>query len=116
MIPIACMAGSSVATALLATAALGTANAAAIWLGMLGPLVVACGTWALMERTYRRDPQQLTAVMMAAFGAKALFFGAYLVLGLRGLSLPTVPFVASFTAYLVGLYTIEALFLKRLFG
>ena len=42
----------------------------------------------------------LTAVMIAAFAGKMVFFGAYVAVVLRGLSLRPVPFVASFTALL----------------
>ncbi len=42
---------------------------------------------SLMERTYRRNPERLTAVMIAAFAGKMVFFGAYVAVMLRVLSL-----------------------------
>jgi hypothetical protein len=84
--------------------------------GMLGPLAVAIGAWVLMERAYRRGPRQLTRVMVVAFAFKLIFFGAYVAVMLRVLSLRPVPFVASFTGYFVVLYVMEALYLKRLFA
>jgi hypothetical protein len=81
---------------------------------MAGPLAVAVASWVMMQRTYQRSPERLTGVMTAAFGAKLVFFAAYVVIMLRGLSLRPIAFVASFAAYFVGLYALEALFLKRL--
>jgi len=83
--------------------------------GMFGPLVAVCATWILAERTYRQHPESLTSLMAAAFVAKMVFFGTYVAVMLRVLSLRPVPFVASFTIYFIGLYLIEALFLRRLF-
>ena len=82
--------------------------------GMIGPLVGVGGSWVLVERTHRRDPQAVTARMIVAFGFKLVFFGAYLTVMLRGLSLRPGPFVASFVCYIVGLYLMEALYLQRL--
>ena len=83
--------------------------------GMIGPLVAVGGSWILIERTHLRNPQSVTARMIMAFGFKFVFFGAYLTVMLRGLSLRPGPFVASFVCYVVGLYLIEALYLQRLF-
>jgi hypothetical protein len=84
--------------------------------GMLGPLAAAGASWLAAERAWRRSPESLTPLMITAFGGKMLFFGAYVVVMLKGLSLPAVPFIASFVAYFIGLYLVEALSLKRLFG
>ena len=84
--------------------------------GCSGRCVVAVGTWVLTERTYRRHPERLTALMIAAFGVKMLFFGAYVAVMLRVAGAAAVPFVASFTAYFIALYLIEALYLRRLFA
>jgi hypothetical protein len=88
---------------------------AAIVFGVLGPLVVAIVSWTVAERTWRREPQRLTAVMIAAFAGKLVFFGAYVALMLSVLSLRPVPFVASFTTSFVALHVAEALALRRLF-
>ena len=82
--------------------------------GMLGPLAVAATSWVAAERTYRRRPEQLTSMMIAAFGVKMLFFGAYVAIALKVLSLRPVPFTISFTGYFIGLHAIEALYLRRL--
>ena len=108
------MAGASVACWLVVTALAGTRTSGDVALGMMGPLVVACGTWILMERAYRRGPAQLTKVMIAAFAGKMVFFVAYVAIMIRWLAVRPVPFIASFTGYFIGLYAIEALYLKRL--
>jgi hypothetical protein len=67
------------------------------------------------ERTYRRNPAGLTAVMIVAFGVKLVFFGLYVAGVLSVLPVRAVPFVVSFTAYFIGLHLAEALFLRTLF-
>ena len=83
--------------------------------GMVGPLLGVGGSWVAVERTYRRDPQAVTRVMIGAFACKLVFFGAYVVAMLRGLSLSPGPFVISFVSYFCGLYLAEALYLRQLF-
>jgi hypothetical protein len=87
-----------------------------VLLGLLGPLVVAGGSWVLVERTYRQNPGRVTTVMVAAFAGKMVFFGVYVVVALAVLSLRPVPFVLSFTGCFIGSHVIEALFLRRLFA
>jgi hypothetical protein len=82
--------------------------------GMLAPLVVAAGSWILMERTYRRDPAALTGLMLKAFAGKMIFFGAYVAVVLSALSIRPIPFVVSFTGYFIGLHALEAVCLRRL--
>ena len=82
--------------------------------GVAGPLVAVCATWVVVRRVHRSAPERLTAVMIAGFAFKLLFFGAYVAVMLRGLSLRPVPFVAAFVSYLIALYAMEALFLRRL--
>lgn len=103
---------SSTAAALL----LGGRTNPEIVLGMLGPLLVTSVSWVVAERTWRRRPEGLTAVMTAAFAGKLVFFGAYVAFMLSVLSLRPVPFVASFTSYFIALHLVEALSLKRLFA
>lgn len=88
---------------------------AAVLLGAFGPLVVAAASWKLAERTWRREPERLTSVMIAAFAGKLVFFAAYVALMLTVLSLRPMPFVASFTISFVALHLAEALALRRLF-
>ena len=69
----------------------------------------------MTERTYRRRPERVTALMITAFGVKMVFFGAYVAVALMALSVRPIPFVTSFIGYFIGLYLIEALYLRRLF-
>jgi hypothetical protein len=114
--PIWWMAGTSVGSWLATAPWFGRGTGVALLLGMLGPLGMALASWAATERAYRRNPARVTSVMMAAFGIKMLFVGAYLMFMLRGLDLQPLPFVASFTSNFIVLYGIEALFLKKLFA
>ena len=52
------------------------------------------------------------SVMIAAFAFKLVFFGAYVAVMIR-VALRPVPFIASFTGYLAGLYLMEALYLRQ---
>src|SRR5262245_36335527 len=70
-----------------------------VLLGMLGPLLVSVTSRTVAERTYRRNPDRLTSVMVVAFGAKMVFFGAYVAVALKLLMLRPVPFMISFTAF-----------------
>jgi hypothetical protein len=109
------MAAASVISALVVGRLVDPRARLDVLLGMVGPLLMATGSWVLTERTYRQRPEALTATMTAAFAFKVVFFGAYVVVMIRVLALRPIPFVASFTGYLVGLYLMEALYLRRLF-
>ena len=113
---VAAMTAASLAAAVAAIALAGRATGADVLLGMLAPLAAAGVSWVLTERTYKRDPQQLTGLMIGAFGAKMLFFGAYVAVMIKVVGVHPVPFVASFTGYFVALYLAEALLMRRLFG
>ena len=89
---------------------------AEVLLGMLAPLAAAGVSWVLTERTFKRNPEQLTALMIAAFGVKMLFFGVYVGVMVKVVGLRPVPFVVSFTSYFIALYSTEALLLRRLFA
>ena len=106
----------SVVSALMVVAIGGRQTVAEVMLGMLAPLVAVGVSWVLIERTYRRDPDRLTPLMIGAFGVKILFFGAYTAVMLTVVGLRPVPFVASFTSYFIALYLIEALLMRRLFA
>jgi hypothetical protein len=116
MRPVQWMIGGSVASWLAAAALLGTRTSLEVLCGMIAPLVVATGTWMLTERTYRRNPEQVTSLMILAFGAKLVFFGTYVVVMLNVLSLRPVPFMAGFVGYFIALHLMEALYLRRLFA
>jgi len=116
MRPVQWMVGGSVTSWLAAAALLGTRTSLEVLCGMIAPLVVAAGTWMLTERTYRRNPEQVTSLMILAFGAKLVFFGTYVVVMLNLLSLRPVPFMAGFVGYFIALHLTEALYLRRLFA
>jgi hypothetical protein len=110
------MVAASVGSWLAATAIVGKQTGVEVFFGMLAPLVVTTSTWVMAERTYRRDPQRLTTLMMTAFVGKMAFFGAYVAVMLAVVEFRPIPFVVSFTSYFIGLYLIEALCLRRLFA
>lgn len=108
------MVGGSLLSAALAAAVSGGAGRE-VMLGMFAPLLAASTSWMLAEGTWRRQPARLTAVMIAGFAGKLVFYGAYVAFMLSVLSLRPVPFVISFTAYFTALHLVEALALRRLF-
>ncbi len=110
------MAAGSVGSWLAVVAIVGLRAGAEVLLGMLAPLVATTVSWVMTERTWRRDPRRVAALMLGAFGAKAVFFGAYVAVMIKVIGLRPVPFVAGFTGYFIGLYLIEALLLRRMFA
>jgi hypothetical protein len=110
------MIGVSVVGGVLVAAFVNREDGVAVLLGMLGPLVATTTSWVLSDRTYRRNPLRLTAVMIQAFMAKIVFFGLYVAIMLRVLGVQLVPFMVSFTIYFVVLYFAQALLLRRLFA
>ena len=116
MKPVTWMIGVSVVGWLAVTALVGPEDARAVLLGMIGPLVATTISWVLSDRTFRRNPLRLTAVMIQAFMAKVVFFALYVAVMLRGLELPVTAFMVSFTTYFIALQFAQALFLRRLFA
>jgi len=106
------MAASS-ALSSIAAAAL-TENRREVWLGMIGPLAAASGTWWMIQRIFRRDPSRITPAMMKAFALKAVFFGAYVAAAVKIVGVQPVPFAISFTSYFLALHVVEAIGLRRL--
>jgi len=100
----------------LAVAMLAREARAATFFGMIAPLAVAVASWLLAERAWHRDRASVMPLMMTAFGAKMLFFGAYVAVMVKGVAVAPVPFAASFAGYFIALLLIEALSLKRLFA
>lgn len=115
MKPVAWMVGASVISWLVAARAAGANANPEVLYGMLAPLVIAVASWMVTERTYRAAPERLMGVMVPGLLVKAVLFGAYVVMMLRGLGLRPVPFVVSFTSYFIALHVIEAVFMQRLF-
>jgi hypothetical protein len=114
MTPVAWMAAGSVAG--WALAALTTDFAVEVLLGMLGPLAAAIVSWIAADRTYRRDPAELTGLMLTAFAAKMVWFGAYVAFVIVAVGIRPRPFVVSFTSYFIALHLAEAVCLQRLFA
>lgn len=83
---------------------------------LAAPLAAAVGSWLITARVYAVDPARVTPAMVASFGVKALLFGAYVVVAVRGLGLRPFPFALSFAGFFVVLYATEAYFLWRLFA
>jgi hypothetical protein len=110
------MVAASLLSCLAVIAVVGRRFGLEVFLGMVAPLAVASGTWVAVERTYRRHPDRVTSLMIAAFGGKMVFFGLYVAIMLRMSSLRPVPFVVSFTGYFIALHLLEAFFLRRLFA
>jgi len=109
------MAAASIASVLVVGILVDPRARLAVLLGMLGPLLMAGGSWVLAERTYRERPQALMSVMIAAFAFKLVFFGAYVGLAIGVLRVQPVPFIVSFTTCFIALHLIEAFWMKRLF-
>lgn len=116
MKPVWWMVGPSVGSWMAVAAVPAVGAPLEVLLGMLAPLAAAVATWVLIVRAYRSHPERLTALMMKAFGAKMLFFGAYVTVVLWGPAVRPMPFVISFTLYFIALHLLEALFLQRLFS
>ena len=116
MKPLWWMAGASLLSSLAVAMLPGVASDREVLFGMAAPLAGAAMTWVLARRVYPSHPERLTPLMIAAFGAKLVFFGVYVTVMLRVLALDPLPFVASFTAYFISLHVIEALCLRRLFA
>ncbi|HJZ76387.1 MAG TPA: hypothetical protein VKE51_31850 [Vicinamibacterales bacterium] len=110
------MAAAAVGSAAVAAAIAGRSAAAEVLFGMLAPMAAVTVSWVLTERVYRREPARLTGVMIAAFVAKMVFFGAYVALMLEVIGLRPTPFAVSFTIYFIGLYAAEAFLMRRLFA
>jgi len=110
------MAVAALASAVAIAAIAGRAYAAEIVLGMLGPLAATTVSWVMAERVYMRDPERLTALIIAGFAAKMVLFGAYVAAVIGVLGLDPTPFVVSFTGYFIALYLTEALLMRRLFA
>ena len=107
---VALTAGSALAALVVPAAAV------EILLGLLAPLAVALGSWRLMERAYRRGPEQLARLMVRAFVGKLVLFGLYMILAVGALSLDAAWFAGSFTISFVVLHLAEAAQLQRLFS
>jgi hypothetical protein len=110
------MGAAAVLSSLAVAAVPGVESDREVLLGMLAPLIGAMATAILVVRTWTLRPEALTPLMMAAFGGKLVFFGAYVTVVLKVLAVRPLPFVISFTTYFIGLHLVEALWLQRVFA
>lgn len=108
------MLGASVAFWLCATMVLGARSSLDVLFGMLGPLAAATGTSVMIDRTMRIAPDRLTALMIAGFGAKMVFFAAYISVVVAAGRVRPAPFALSFAGSYIGLHMMEAIWLRRL--
>ncbi|MFH1853063.1 MAG: hypothetical protein ABIA75_12035 [Candidatus Neomarinimicrobiota bacterium] len=90
------------------------ATAAVFW-GMLGPWLIGCTTLILVRRTYAKDPETLTPLMLKAFLGKMIFYALYISLLVILTELPKISFIVSFTVYFIVLHIIEALYFQAIF-
>ena len=91
----------------------GGPSARDVGLGMAGPLVAAVGTWVMIARTMKVDPMRLTNRLLVGLMVKVVFFAAYAVLAIRGLSAAVRPFALSFAGYFIAFHVVEAILLRR---
>jgi hypothetical protein len=108
------MAGAATVSWLAVSAIGGDRVNPELFFGMAGPLVVVCASWIAAERTHRTAPERVMAVMIVWFALKFVFFGTYVAVMVRVLSLRVEPFVIAFVSYFIALYAMQALFLRRL--
>jgi hypothetical protein len=110
------MTAGAVGSAALAGALVTPGVRAAVVLGMIAPLAAAVASWIVVDHTFRQNPLRLTSVMLGALAVKAVFFLLYVTLALRVIQVTPEPFAISFAAYFIGLYAVQAVFLRRLFS
>jgi hypothetical protein len=108
------MAGAATVSWLAVSAVWGDRVNPELFFGMAGPLVVVCASWIAAQRAHRTAPERVMAVMIVWFALKLVFFGAYVTVIVRVLSLRLEPFVIAFVSYFIALYAMQALFLRRL--
>ena len=104
----------SILSAVAITAWIGSQTRFDVILGMIGPLIAVLWTWVAVERMYKRRPEAVTSLMIKAFGAKMLFFAAYISLIVGADLVRPIPFVISFTLYFLALHLTAAYLLRRL--
>lgn len=114
--PLAVLTGASVLCAAVVAGVFGRPDLPAVLLGVPGPLAAAVATWVLVHRAHQRAPEGVSALMVKLFGAKLVFFGAYVAVAVSALPRGAVAFVVSFTSQYILLHLLEALALRRLFS
>lgn len=108
------MAGAAIGSWLAVSAAGGDRVNPESFFGMIGPLFAVCLSWLAVLRTHRVAPERAMGAMIVGFGLKFVFFGAYVAVMLGLWSLRPVPFMTAFVGYVIALYAMQALFVRRL--
>jgi hypothetical protein len=92
----------------------GYGDAAAVALGIAGPVIAAGASWTMTTRTWARDQAALLPWMLRAFAAKVVFFVGYVAVMLGMFDTRQWPFVASLTVTFLATHLAEAYCLRRL--
>jgi hypothetical protein len=108
------MAGAAIGSWLVVSAVGGDRVNPESFFGMAGPMVAVCASWIAVRRAHDTAPERVMAVMIVWFALKFAFFGAYVAVMIRVLSLRPVPFVIAFVSYFIALYAMQAFYLRRL--
>ena len=108
------MAGAAIGSWLAVSATGGDQVNPESFFGMVGPLFAVCVSWLAVQRVHRVTPERAMGAMIIGFASKFVFFGAYVAVMLGVLSLRPVPFTGAFVSYVIALYALQALFLRRL--
>ena len=98
----------------LAVLAASPDHASSVFFGMFGPFAAVAGTWLLVERVARKNPEALTSLLMTGFVVKMALFAVYVVAVVRLAHVDWTAFAVSFAASFISLYAVEALLLRRL--
>jgi len=114
--PLGMMIGVGLLSWLIVAGIAGTRANPEVLYGMAGPLAVAALSWIMTERTYlsRPEPTRLIRMAVRNMAIKAVFFGTYMGVMLRVLTVRPLPFVVSFISYFLAFHLLEALFIQRL--
>ena len=87
----------------------------AAFVGMVGPLAATIGSWLVLDRVHARTPEQVSGAMVKLFGAKMVFFGAYVTSVMLLLTASRITFIVSFVTHYILLHLTEAVYLRRFF-
>ena len=114
--PLVMMVGIGLLSWLIVAGVAGARANPEVLYGMAGPLAVAALSWIVTERTYlsRPEPTRLIRMAVRNMAIKAVFFGTYMGVMLRVLTVRPLPFVVSFISYFLAFHLLEALFIQRL--
>jgi hypothetical protein len=109
-----------VGTGLAGWAVLGALGGAAVSpeaaFGLAAPLASVVCSWLVTARIHAADPARVTGAMVAGLAAKAILFAVYVVVMVRVVGVRPLPFALSFAGFFIGLYAMEAYFLRQLFA